>query len=210
MNESLFARLTFRFRKTSKILIGTIVTNLLRFQGACIGKRSIIYQVKVTWPHQVKIGANCHLESDIFFKFDGIWSPGPSIIIADDVFVGRGCEFNIRKRITIGKGCAIASGCKFIDHDHGITGKRIDETPGTTEDIEIGDYVWLGCNAVVLKGVSIGSSAVVGAGAIVTKNIPTGEIWAGVPARKIGERSMAESTKPRMSISGEGRAQLVS
>jgi acetyltransferase-like isoleucine patch superfamily enzyme len=46
----------------------------------------------------------------------------------------------------------------------------------------------LGCNVAVLKGVAIGSSPVVGAGAVVTKSIPAGEIWAGVPARKMGER----------------------
>jgi acetyltransferase-like isoleucine patch superfamily enzyme len=128
------------------------------------------------------------LEPDIFLKFDGIWCPDPSIIIGDGVFIGRGCEFNIRKKITVGQGCAIASGCKFIDHDHGITGERIDETPGAEAEIVVGDYVWLGCNVVVLKGVTIGSSAVVGAGAVVTKSIPAGEIWGGVPAKKLGSR----------------------
>jgi acetyltransferase-like isoleucine patch superfamily enzyme len=129
------------------------------------------------------------LESDIFFKFDGIWRPGPSIIVGDGVFIGRGCEFNIRRQIVIGQRCAIASGCKFIDHDHGVTGGGIDETSGIEGAIEVGNQVWLGCNVVVLKGVSIGANSVVGAGAVVTKNIPNGEIWAGIPARKIGSRS---------------------
>jgi acetyltransferase-like isoleucine patch superfamily enzyme len=86
------------------------------------------------------------------------------------------------------QGLAIASGCKFIDHDHGITGGRIDETPGAEAEIVIGDYAWLGCNVVVLKGVVIGPSAVVGAGAVVTKSIPTGEIWGGVPAHRLSLR----------------------
>ena len=60
------------------------------------------------------------MEDDIFFKFDGIWQPGPSIIVGDGVFIGRGCEFNIRQRIDIGNDSLIASGCKFIDRDHGI------------------------------------------------------------------------------------------
>lgn len=167
---------------------GTIVWwwNVLR--GLRIGKKTRLRKALVTWPHQVQIGNQCVLEPDIFFKFDGIWSPGPSIVIGDSVFVGRSCEFNIRKKISVGKGCAIASGCKFIDHDHGITGTRIDETPGTEEPIIIGEYVWLGCNVIVLKGVTIGSSAVVAAGSVVTKDIPAGEIWAGVPARKISSR----------------------
>ena len=53
--------------------------------------------------------------------------------------------------------------------------------------------VWLGVNVVVLKGVTIGQGAVVGAGAIMTKSIPACEIWAGVPARKVGTRLAHES-----------------
>ena len=60
--------------------------------------------------------------------------------------------------------------------------------PNTTLPIVLENNVWLGVNAVVLKGVTIGSGAIVGAGAVVTKSVPAGEIWAGIPARKIGER----------------------
>lgn len=186
IGNSLPARLLFRLRHLP--IAAWIRTGWLRLCGARIGPRTWVARASVTWPHQLKLGADCQLEADIFFKFDGIWCPGPSIIIGDRVFLGRGCEFNIKQRITIGQGSAIASGCKFIDHDHGISGLRLDETPGQEAAITLGDYVWLGCNVVVLKGVTIGSSAVVGAGAVVTKNIPGGEIWAGVPARLVGKR----------------------
>ena len=187
---SLPHKLLFRVRYTVfSGLSARLRTLWLRICGMKVAKHTLVPKISVTWPHQVKIGSNCSLEPDIFFKFDGIWSLGPSIIIGDNVFVGRGCEFNVRKRITIGQGSAIASGCKFIDHDHGITGVRIDESPGAAAEINIGDYVWLGCNVIVLKGVSIGSSAVVGAGAVVTKSIPASEIWTGIPAHKIGQRN---------------------
>lgn len=52
----------------------------------------------------------------------------------------------------------------------------------------IGDYAFVGANAVVMPGVTVGVGAVVGAGAVVTHDVPPWEIWAGVPARKIGER----------------------
>ncbi len=165
----------------------------LRALGAKVGRETHLSTVSSTWPHQVQIGSNCVLEPDIYLKFDGIWRPGPSIIIGDEAFIGRGCEFNIRKRINVGKGCAIASGCKFIDHDHGVTDTRIDETPGHEAEILIGEHVWLGCNVIVLKGVTIGSGAVVGAGAVVTKSIPAGEIWAGIPARKMGVRKHSKT-----------------
>ena len=57
-------------------------------------------------------------------------------------------------------------------------------------DVVIGDRVWIGYRAIILPGVSIGEGAVVGAGAVVTKNVEPYAIVAGNPARKIGERKV--------------------
>lgn len=158
--------------------------------GMKTGRHTTLPKMFVTWPHQVRIGDSCLLEHDIHFKFDGIWKPGPSIIIGNDVIIGFGCEFNIRARIVVGNHTLIASGCKFIDHDHGIAaGELVRNQPGPEIPITIGRDVWLGSNVVVLKGVEIGDGAIVAAGAVVSKNVPSGEIWGGVPARKIGERA---------------------
>ena len=62
---------------------------------------------------------------------------------------------------------------------------------GVAAPVVLRDHVWIGANAVILKGVEIGRGAVVAAGAVVTKNIPPNEIWGGVPAKKIGERKDA-------------------
>ena len=113
-------------------------------------------------------------------------------MIGDRVFVGRGCEFNISNEIRIGNDCLIASGCKFVDHDHGIQiGLPMNRQQGPEGPICIEDDAWLGCNVIVLKSVRIGRGAVIAAGAVVTKPVPEYEIWAGIPARKIGERPMA-------------------
>ena len=157
-----------------------------------IGSGTLLPKVHVTWPHQVSLGANCTLEHDIYFKFDGIYAPGPSILIGDRVFIGFGCEFNVRKRVEIGGDCLIASGCKFVDHDHGTARRDLpmrEQTDGAELPIAIGADVWLGANVVVLKGVSIGRGAIVAAGAVVTKSVGEYEIWGGIPARKIGERA---------------------
>ena len=157
-----------------------------------IGAGTRLPKVHVTWPHQVSLGENVVLEHDIYFKYDGVWAPGPSIIVHDRVFLGFGCEFNARRRIEIGADCLIASGCKFIDHDHGSARRDIpmrDQLPGAEAEIILAEDVWLGVNVVILKGVHVGRSAIVGAGAVVTRNIPEYEIWGGVPARKVGERS---------------------
>ena len=145
----------------------------------------------VSWPHQLSLGERCVLEPDIYFKYDGYWKPGPSIRIGNRVFIGRGVEFNIQGEIEIGDDCLIASGCIFVDHDHGTGGSGlINRQPPLIRPISIAGNVWIGANVVVLKGVTIGEGSVVAAGTVVTKEIPAGEIWGGVPARKLGSRML--------------------
>lgn len=193
-NVSLFQRLLFRLRihNDPHAVVRRFGWSL---QGARFGRGTSVPPLLITWPHQVSVGAHCILEPGIFFKYDGIWQPGPSIVVEDRVFIGRGCEFNIRSRIQIGSESLIASGCKFIDHDHAMALEQGPMNRQSCPDapIVLEDDVWLGVNVVVLKGVTIGTGAVVGAGAIVTKSIPAFEIWAGVPARKVGTRAARES-----------------
>lgn len=180
----------FRIRYYSKFT-GALRKYWFFIFGMRVGSNTILPKIFITWPHQLRIGNNCNLENNIIFKFDGIWQKGPAILIGNEVFIGSGCEFNITSGIKIGHFANIASGCRFIDHDHGkslasrIGAQRSDEQP-----IFIGDDVWLGCNVIILKGVVIGAGAIVGAGAVVTKSILPNEIWAGIPAKKIGERSL--------------------
>lgn len=161
----------------------------LRTLGMKIGAGTTIPSLHITWPHQVSLGNNCVLEHDIYFKYDGIWKQGPTIRIQDNVFIGSGCEFNINVGIDIGNDSLIASGCRFVDHNHGMAlGELMRTQKATGKGIVIEDDVWIGANVVVLSGVTIGTGAIVAAGAIVTKPIPAYEIWAGVPAKKVSQR----------------------
>jgi acetyltransferase-like isoleucine patch superfamily enzyme len=159
--------------------------------GGAVGPQTRIPpRTHCTWPHQVKLGAECRLQSDIFFNYDHYWRPGPSILIGNRVFIGWGCEFNITHRLSIGDDTLIASGVKIIDHDHGkVAGIKISTQPAIESPVVIGCDVWIGVNAIILKGVSIGDGAVIGAGSVVTKSVPAGEIWCGVPAVKTGNRA---------------------
>lgn len=154
-----------------------------------IGKGTYFHKMHTTWPNQVTIGENCAFEHNVYFKYDGVWNANSCIQIGNNVFIGTGCEFNINTGITIGNDALIASGSRFIDHNHGTELSSLMRTqPSTDAAITIGNNVWIGVNAVVLKGVTIGDGAIVAAGAVVTKSIAPNEIWAGVPAKKIGDR----------------------
>ncbi|MFV5693070.1 acyltransferase [Flavobacterium sp. LT1R49] len=187
--KSLRARIIFHvFHKIG--VSKRINTSFWKFLGLKIGQGTYIGKnTKVTWPHQVELGNNCRLEHGIYFHYDGIYSQGPSICIGNDVFIGNNTEFNITDRITIGSNCLIAAGCRFVDHNHGLEKSMLIRNQlAPKSEIILEEDVWLGCNVVVLIGVKIGKGAVIAAGSIVNKNIPSYEIWGGVPAKKIGKR----------------------
>jgi acetyltransferase-like isoleucine patch superfamily enzyme len=157
-----------------------------------IGRGTGLGRLHVTWPHAVAVGRNCTIEHDVYFKVDGPYSSHVQIEIGDNVFVGCGVEFNIKDKIIIGDMALIASGCRFIDHEHRFENDApIREQQCVAAPILLGPDCWIGANVVVRKGVKIGAGSIIGAGAVVTKNVPPGEIWAGVPARKIGMRDVA-------------------
>lgn len=93
--------------------------------------------------------------------------------------------------IRIGQGCLISQFCTIVAANHSLSrASRIRQMPCATDrrDVTIGDDVWLGAGAIVLPGVTLASGAVIGAGSVVTHSAGAWEIWAGNPARKIGER----------------------
>lgn len=88
--------------------------------------------------------------------------------------------------ITIGNNVHITDGVKFVTHDGGTLLFR-SQIPDLeiTKPIVVGDNVYFGNNVIVLPGVTIGSNVVIGAGAIVTKDIPDNSVVAGIPAKVI-------------------------
>ena len=162
----------------------------LRMRGASICSPTNISKFSINWPHQLSIGQKCVLEPNLIFKYDSTWRNGPNIIIGDNCFIGNSTEFNISERISIGNNCLIASNCKFIDHDHGFSeiNKLIRLQDPKITPIIIEDNVWIGTSCIILKGVSIGSGSVIGAGSVVTKNVPPNEVWCGSPAKFLRKR----------------------
>lgn len=105
------------------------------------------------------------------------------VIIGDYTRIGLHCT--IIGPVTIGSHVHLAQGITVtaLNHNFADTNKRIDEQGITTKTVCIGDDVWIGTNAVVLPGVTIGSHVVVAAGAVVTKDVPDNCVVGGVPAK---------------------------
>ena len=112
---------------------------------------------------------------------------GGKIIIGNNASFSN-CVLFSEECITIGDEACIGAGCKIYDTDfHSVNPEyRLNgNTKVPTAPVTIGKRVFLGANVTVLKGVTIGDEAVVGAGSIVTHDSPAREIWAGSPAKFI-------------------------
>lgn len=108
-----------------------------------------------------------------------------------DITIGHHTRIGIHNTIigpvSIGSHVNLAQGIVVtaLNHQFLDASKRIDQQGITTRPVVIGDDVWIGANAVVLPGVTVGSHSVVAAGAVVTKDVPPHTVVGGVPAKVI-------------------------
>lgn len=162
-----------------------------------IGDRVIIYQHKDGG--SVELGDRVMLFNEIIIET----VEGGSLFIGADTAIQPRCHFTTAVTpIHIGKGVQIAPQCAFYSYDHGIApGQLIRDQPLQSKGpIIIEDDAWLGFGVIVLSGVRIGKHAVIGAGSVVTRDVPDGAVAAGAPARVVkmrDELSKAERAKLR-------------
>ncbi|PMN71091.1 DapH/DapD/GlmU-related protein [Enterovibrio norvegicus] len=109
------------------------------------------------------------------------------ITIGSNIYINAGCHF--LGNINIGNDVMIGPKVTIWSRDHGIDENILMRLQANLDSpINIGDDVWIGAGAIILKGVSVKNGAVVGAGSVVTKDVCEGTIVAGNPARVIGVR----------------------
>lgn len=108
---------------------------------------------------------------------------GKNITVGENVFINACCHFQDHGGVTLGDGCQIGHNVVFATLNHCLAP---DERQNTyPAPIVLGKNVWVGSNSTIVQGVTIGDNAVVGAGAVVTKDVPPNTIVGGVPARFI-------------------------
>lgn len=165
---------------------------LLRSRGVRVGAPCDV-QGPVTIRHvlsrgmrgEIEIGARAQIARGVIIE-----SWGGRVRLGAGIYVGPYSVIYGHGGVDIGDDTLVAMHVTIVSSNHALPplGRSIQYQPDELRPTRIGRDVWLGAGAVVLGGVNIGDGCVVGAGAVVTKDIPAGMIVAGVPARVIGQR----------------------
>ncbi|MFG1908677.1 acyltransferase [Kribbella sp. NPDC048928] len=159
----------------------------------------------------VELGADVYVAESAAVYCDELRMGERSYIAAHAYVTGRialGSDSTInpfaavRGEVTIGDGVRIGAHTSILAFNHGTAaGTPVFRQPITARGITIGDDVWIGSNVTILDGVTIGPHCIVGAGAVVTKDIPANSVAAGNPARVLRSRT-------GVSVSGDLRTKL--
>lgn len=144
----------------------------------------------------MSFGSNIHISNysriETIYKSDDKYN-APNLIIGDNVTMEWFTHVACASQITIGNGTLIGSNVFITDHNHAYTSPdtyKVDPstTPLEIKPVHIGERCWIGEHVCILPGVTIGDDCIIGAGAVVTKDIPDSSIAVGVPAKPIKYR----------------------
>ncbi len=177
-----YARIVLRLGVWKLRLRRKLVLDGLAFVGpGCAlqaGKGASIELGRWSW-----VGHGCKIRSH-----EGTVSIGAKTVL------GQECTISSFQHVSIGRECVIADRVMLIDFDHGIVEvERPIRLQGIYKrDVNVGNNVWIGYGACILRGVTVGDNAVIGTNAVVTKDVPANAVVGGVPARLIRMRE-----KPR-------------
>lgn len=130
--------------------------------------------------HLGAIGESCAIRAPIYVDY------GVNIFVGDRVFINYGCVLLDVCRIDIGAGSQIGPAVQIVTADHPRDPAERAAGLEMGKPIRIGENVWIGAQAVILPGVSIGNGAIVGAGSIVTRDVAANATVVGNPARSPG------------------------
>ncbi len=123
------------------------------------------------------VGADCAIRAPLYVDY------GTNITIGAGVFLNYGCVLLDAAPIHIGDGCDIGPYVQLLTPDHPRDPKARQAGFESAYPIVIGRDVWLGAGAIVLPGMRVGDNAIVGAGAVVTRDVAPGTTVMGNPAR---------------------------
>lgn len=156
--------------------------------------RNIVFEPKsvllnpkhITMGNGCYIGPGCRLEAWDYYRGE---SYSPSLVLGNNVKINSKCHIGAINSIIIEDDCLLGSNVFITDHSHGnISREEMGVHPSdrplySKGGVRIGEKTWIGENVVILPGVSIGKHCVIGASAVVTKDVPDGCLVVGNPGR---------------------------
>jgi acetyltransferase-like isoleucine patch superfamily enzyme len=184
--------------------------------GACGGRLFVGRRARLAFPRHLRVGRNVFIGDDSYVSAyaregirlgdnvrirEGAWiqatsrldQPGVGLTVGSDTYIGPRSLLGAGGGITIGRGVTFGAGVQLLAENHEFRdpAKTVQEQGVTRFGITVEDDVWIGNNAIVLDGVRIGRGAVIGAAAVVTRDVPPMAVAVGNPARTIGSRGDA-------------------
>jgi acetyltransferase-like isoleucine patch superfamily enzyme len=163
-----------------RILMIALTTAKYRYLLRCIGKGTVVgVRTEIVNSNNVKIGKDCLLQDAVYLRA----GTEGKITLGDRAAINSFARLFGHGSIEIGEDAQIGPGCLITTTDHNI----YENLEASFKKVTIGKRAWIGANVTVLPGISIGDYAVVGAGSVVTKDVPAYSVVVGVPARVIKE-----------------------
>ena len=167
-----------------------------QFDACTIGPGTDLFPWRIRGSRRCRlfIGEGCFVRSRVVFEREGA-----TISVGDRCFLGKGV-ISVADGVKIGSDVLISWGVTITDHNsHSLRfserQRDVEEWLGRNKNwtgvkvgkVDIHDKAWIGLDAIILKGVTIGEGAIVGAGSVVSKDVPPFTIVAGNPARVVRE-----------------------
>ena len=181
--------------------LGTVTTGLRLAAPRCLGLSPgsrVRVGKGIRWPmlnlRQIVLGEDVKLGSN-GWVYIPLANRSAKILIGRGSAIGNDFAISCNNNIRIGNNCLIGFRVSILDFDH-VVGYNIQPvTSGITkgEPITIGDDCFIGCGAVILRGVTLGKNCIVGANSVVTKSFDAGSVVAGVPAKLLRPLSPSPS-----------------
>ncbi len=143
----------------------------------------VIKPKRILGKSNIYIGKNVNILNDA--RIEACVTEKSRLYIGDNTSIEQGCHIIAADKMIIGKDCVISSYVYIGDCSHDYRAQNIIGGELVVKKTTVGDHVFIGTGAKIMPGVTINNNAIIGANAVVTKDIPQGEIWGGVPAKKI-------------------------